>query len=197
MNYKLLKRILDLTSATIGFIVLLPLMVIVWIIIKLESRGSAIFKQTRLGRDGRPFTMYKFRSMVVGAEKGGVYSQKGDSRVTRVGRIIRATSIDELPQLLNVIRGDMSVIGPRPVLTYHPYKWGEYPAIGLERFKVRPGITGWAQVNGRKTVDWDRRFEFDSEYVSKLSLGLDIKILFLTFFKVLASKDNSNKSKTV
>ncbi len=197
MSYRFLKRTLDLIFATLGLIVLSPIMVIVWLIIRLESQGSAIFSQTRLGVGGRPFTMYKFRSMVVGAEKGGVYSKKGDTRVTKIGRIIRATSIDELPQLINIILGDMSVIGPRPTLTYHPYKWGEYPPIGMERFKVRPGITGWAQVNGRKTVDWAQRFEFDAQYVSKLSLAFDTKIFFLTFFKVIASKDNSNKSKTV
>ncbi len=195
MSYKILKRFLDIVISFIGFITLLPLMMFVWVIIRLESSGGAIFKQKRVGRGGKVFTMYKFRSMAVGSESQGtgVYSFKGDARVTRIGRIIRATSIDELPQFINVIRGDMSLVGPRPVLTYHPYKWGEYPQKGLTRFEVRPGVTGWAQVNGRKTVEWDKRFEFDSEYVRKMSLFFDIKILFLTVWRVVANSDNSNK----
>ncbi len=189
-----LKRLLDVILSLIGFIIVLPLLIVVWILIKLESPGNAIFKQQRLGKDGVEFTIYKFRSMVVGAEKkgSGVYSFKGDARVTKIGRIIRATSIDELPQFINIIRGDMSLVGPRPTLVYHPYKWGEYPELGLERFKVRPGVTGLAQVNGRKTVEWEKRFEFDAEYVKNVSLMLDIKIILKTILRVIANKDNSN-----
>ncbi len=199
MKYVTFKRFLDFVVSLVGFIVSLPFMILIWIAIRLESRGGAIFKQERLGRDGQQFTMYKFRTMVVGAEKigTGVYSSKGDSRVTKVGAFLRATSLDELPQFINVLCGDMSMVGPRPVLTYHPFKWGEYPQEGLPRFKVRPGITGWAQVNGRRTVEWSRRFEYDAEYVNKSSLFFDAEIVFLTVWNVIASRDNSNNGKTV
>ncbi len=193
--YNFTKRTIDIIASLIGLLILFPILFITWVIINLESRGGAFFVQERLGKNGKPFKMYKFRSMVVGAESQGtgVYSFKGDARVTKVGRIIRATSIDELPQFINIIKGDMSLVGPRPVLTYHPYKWGEYPEKGLRRFDVRPGVTGWAQVNGRKTVEWDRRFEYDAEYVDRMSLGFDLKIIFLTFWSVISNKDNENK----
>ncbi len=195
MMYNFTKRTIDIIASLIGLLILFPILFITWVIINLESRGGAFFVQERLGKNGKPFKMYKFRSMVVGAESQGtgVYSFKGDARVTKVGRIIRATSIDELPQFINIIKGDMSLVGPRPVLTYHPYKWGEYPEKGLRRFDVRPGVTGWAQVNGRKTVEWDRRFEYDAEYVDRMSLGFDLKIIFLTFWSVISNKDNENK----
>lgn len=195
MMYNFTKRLVDILISVFGLLLLCPILIITALFIVIESRGGAIFSQVRLGKDGKPFKMYKFRSMVSGAESQGtgVYSFKGDARVTKVGRIIRATSIDELPQFINIIKGDMSLVGPRPVLTYHPFKWGEYPAKGLTRFEVRPGVTGWAQVNGRKTVEWDRRFEFDAEYVEKMSLGFDLKIIFLTFWRVIANKDNENR----
>ncbi|MFI3293534.1 MAG: sugar transferase [Rikenellaceae bacterium] len=193
--YNLTKRTFDIVASTVGLVLLFPVLAITWLIIILESRGGAFFVQERLGKGGKPFKMYKFRSMVVGAESQGtgVYSFKGDARVTKVGRIIRATSIDELPQFINIIKGDMSLVGPRPVLTYHPYKWGEYPAKGLKRFEVRPGVTGWAQINGRKTVEWDKRFEYDGEYVERQSFGFDLKIIFLTVWRVVANKDNENR----
>ena len=121
-----IKRAIDFTLALLGLIVLSPILLIVAVAIKLESEGPVIFKQKRIGKDGKVFDIYKFRSMCVGAEKGGVYEKKGDSRVTKVGRIIRATSIDELPQFVNIIKGDMAIIGFRPPLTYHPWPWEEY-----------------------------------------------------------------------
>ncbi len=191
----MLKRLFDITASIVGLIILSPIMLITWVLIIAESRGGAIFTQQRRGRGGKEFKMYKFRSMVSGAESQGtgVYSFKGDARVTKVGRIIRATSIDELPQFINIIKGDMSLVGPRPVLTYHPYKWGDYPEKGLKRFEVRPGVTGWAQINGRKTVEWDKRFEYDAEYVERQSFGFDLKIIFLTVWRVIANKDNVSK----
>ncbi len=191
----MIKRTFDIVASVIGLVILFPILFITWLIINLESRGGAFFVQERLGKGGKPFKMYKFRSMVVGAEKQGtgVYSFKGDARVTKVGRIIRATSIDELPQFINIIKGDMSLVGPRPVLTYHPYKWGEYPEKGLKRFEVRPGVTGWAQINGRKTVEWDKRFEYDAEYVERQSFWFDLQIIFLTVWRVVANKDNENR----
>ena len=130
--------------------------------------------------------------MCVGAEKtgSGVYSGKGDARVTRVGKFIRATSIDELPQFFNIIKGDMSLIGPRPVLTYYPCKWEEYTEEQLKRFNVRPGVTGWAQVHGRKTNTVEARFSYDNYYVDNYSFWLDFKIFFKTIKTVFTSEGN-------
>ena len=141
--------------------------------------------------------MYKFRSMCVGAEKMGVYSDSTDARVTKVGKIIRATSIDELPQLVNIIKGDMSFVGPRPPLTYHPWPIEEYSQQQMHMFDTRPGITGWAQINGRKDVEWNQRIEYNCWYIDHMSLFLDIKIIILTFFKVLKNEDNANTTETV
>lgn len=135
--------------------------------------------------------------MSMGAEKGGVYSGKDDVRVTRVGKIIRATSIDELPQFINILKGDMSLIGPRPTLTYHPWPYEAYNQEQKKRFLVRPGVTGWAQVNGRKEIHWDRRLMLDVEYVNNISIALDFKIFFMTISKVLFMKDNLNIGETV
>lgn len=194
-----IKRILDFSLAFIALIVLAIPMAIVAVIIKLDSSGPVIFKQKRIGKGGKVFEIYKFRSMCVGAEGqgSGVYSGKGDARVTRIGRIIRATSIDELPQLVNILKGDMSFIGPRPPLTYHPWDYSEYTEEQLRMFEVRPGITGWAQVNGRKDVEWNHRIELNVWYVDNVSLFLDIKIFFLTIFKVFTNADNENTGATV
>ena len=197
--YLCVKRFLDIIFSIILLIVLSPILLIVSIAIKIDSKGPVIFKQERIGKDGKVFKIYKFRSMVVGAEKigTGVYSEKKDSRVTRVGKIIRATSIDELPQLVNILKGEMSFIGPRPVLTYHPWKYEEYSEEQKKRFLLRPGITGLAQINGRKQVDWEKRIKYDVEYVEKVSLWLDIKITFITIYKVIFMKDNVNTGTTV
>ncbi|MGN0538223.1 MAG: sugar transferase [Candidatus Fimenecus sp.] len=194
-----IKRILDFSLALIALIVLAIPMAIVAVIIKFDSPGPVIFKQKRIGKGGKVFEIYKFRSMCVGAEGqgSGVYSGKGDARVTRIGRIIRATSIDELPQLVNILKGDMSFIGPRPPLTYHPWDYSEYTEEQLRMFEVRPGITGWAQVNGRKDVEWNHRIELNVWYVDNVSLFLDIKIFFLTIFKVFTNADNENTGATV
>lgn len=168
------------------------------LIIKIDSPGPALFKQDRLGLDGKVFKIYKFRSMCQGAEKKGtgVYSLKGDSRVTKIGKIIRATSIDELPQLINILKGEMSFIGPRPTLTYHPWKLEEYTEEQLKRFELRPGVTGLAQINGRKDLPWDIRIVYDVEYVENLSIMLDLKILLKTIVKVLSMSDNVNTYET-
>lgn len=196
--YSFIKRGCDVVLSLVALIVLSPLMLLTALAIRLESRGPVIFKQERLGLHGTPFRIYKFRSMCVGAEKqgSGVYSFKGDSRVTRVGRIIRATSIDELPQLFNILKGDMSLIGPRPALTYHPWPYEQYTERQRRMFDVRPGVTGWAQVNGRKEVPWPERIELNIEYVERMSFGFDVKILFMTVFKVFTMADNNNVSKT-
>lgn len=192
------KRAIGFTISLIALIFLSPIFLIVAIIIKLDSKGPVIFKQERLGVNGVPFWIYKFRSMCVGAEKqgSGVYSYKGDSRITKVGRIIRATSIDELPQLWNILKGDMALVGPRPALTYHPWPYEQYDEHQKHMFDVRPGITGWAQVNGRKEVPWPERIELNVFYVEHVSLWLDIKILFMTVFKVVTNADNNNIGET-
>ena len=196
--YAKIKRLLDIMFSFIGIVVASPVLAIVALAVKLDSKGPVIFKQERMGKDGKVFLIYKFRSMCVGAEKmgSGQYSFKGDSRITRVGKIIRATSLDELPQFFNIIKGDMSFIGPRPTLTYHPWKLEEYTDFQRRRFEVRPGITGLAQVNGRKKIDWVDRIKFDVEYVDNMSLALDCKILFKTVVNVFMMKDNRNDGKT-
>ena len=197
--YKFIKRFLDIIVATIAAIILSPVRAITAVAVKLESEGPALFKQDRLGLDGKIFKIYKFRSMCQGAEHTGtgVYSGADDMRVTKVGKIIRATSIDELPQLFNIIKGDMSFIGPRPPLTYHPWDISEYTEEQLHMFDVRPGISGWAQINGRKDVEWHKRIELNCWYVDHMSMWLDIRILFTTFLKVLKNEDNVNVGATL
>lgn len=194
-NY--VKRGLDIVLSLLGILIGGIPMLLVALLVKLESPGPVLFLQDRIGKDGKVFKIYKFRSMCVGAEKGGVYSDNKDVRVTRVGRIIRATSLDELPQFFNVLKGDMSFIGPRPPLTYHPWPYDEYTDFQRRMFEVRPGITGWTQTHGRKDIEWHRRIEMNVWYVDHLSLWLDIKILFLTVFKVLTNADNENKGATL
>lgn len=199
MYKNVVKRIIDFILALCGLIVLIIPMIIVAIAIKLESKGPVIFKQDRLGYKGKVYKMYKFRSMCVGAEKtgSGVYSDKNDARVTKVGKFIRATSIDELPQLVNVLKGNMALIGFRSPLTYHPWTWDRYTEEQKKMFNVRPGITGWAQVHGRKTVEWNKRIELNVWYAENVSFLLDLKILFMTVFKVLTNADNENVGETV
>ena len=194
MYKKFLKRFVDIVASIFGLILCAIPMLIVAIAIKIESKGPVIFKQERVGKNGKVFWMYKFRSMCVGAEQqeGGVYCTKGDKRVTKVGKFIRATSLDEIPQFINILRGDMSLIGPRPVLTYYPYELHEYTEAQLKRFEVRPGVTGWAAVHGRKTNTVEARFAYDNYYVDHLSLWLDIKIIFMTIKAILTNEGNED-----
>lgn len=197
--YKYIKRLFDIIFAVVAVILLSPIMLLTVVAVRLESEGPALFKQDRIGLGGKVFKIYKFRSMCQGAEHTGtgVYSGADDMRVTKVGKIIRATSIDELPQLFNIIKGDMSFVGPRPPLTYHPWKLSEYTPEQLHMFDVRPGITGWAQVHGRKDVEWHKRIELNCWYVDHVSLWLDLKILFTTVVKVLKNEDNVNVGATL
>ena len=199
MYHRIVKRIIDIIIALLVLIVGAIPMLIIALLIKIDSPGPALFKQDRLGRGGKVFKFYKFRSMRLNAEHtgSGVYSGKGDPRVTKIGKILRATSLDELPQFINVLKGEMSLIGPRPPLTYHPWPIEEYTDEQRRMFDVRPGLTGWAQVNGRKDVEWHRRIELNVWYVDHISFGLDVKIFFMTVFKIVTNADNENTGATV
>ena len=174
-----LNRSFDVALAGLGLVVASPLLAVAALAAKLEDGGPVLFRQTRVGKDGEDFELLKLRSMVVDAERrgAGFAVDRGDARITRVGRVIRRTSIDELPQLWNVVRGDMSVIGPRPTLRYQVERYTERQRRRLE---VRPGLTGWAQIHGRATLPWAERIELDVWYVEHRSPRVDLKILLRT-----------------
>ncbi len=197
--HSIIKRGLDLLISVLALIILFPVLLLTALAVYLDDGRPVLFKQDRIGYKGKVFKMYKFRSMILNAEHtgSGVYSEEDDDRVTKVGRVLRALSIDELPQLINIIKGDMSLIGPRPPLTYHPWSYDRYTKEQLHMFDVRPGITGWAQINGRKAVEWHNRIELNNWYVDHVSFLLDCRIFFSTIFKVLSRADNVNKGSTV
>jgi lipopolysaccharide/colanic/teichoic acid biosynthesis glycosyltransferase len=174
-----LKRALDLLIGGIGCLVSAPLIALAALAIRIESAGHPIYRQTRVGRDGRPFEIYKLRTMVSGAELigAGLAIQEGDDRITRVGALLRRTSLDELPNLWNVVRGEMSIVGPRPTVQVQV---DQYTERQRDRLKVKPGITGWAQVNGRASLPWSERIELDLWYVEHCSIALDLRILVHT-----------------
>ena len=196
VNYlnQFLKRLFDIVSAGMLSIILLPLWIIVSVAIKLDSNGPIFFKQGRRTKDGRVFSMFKFRTMVVNAEQmgAGLFNYKNDPRVTKVGRFLRNSSIDELPQLFNIIKGDMSVVGPRPCVTY---ELGDFNTLNnryKKRFEVKAGLTGLAQVMGRNDISWDEKVGFDNQYVDEFKrIGVleDIKILWLSVIKVFKKED--------
>lgn len=197
---RFVKGAIDRFLAAVGIICFSWLYLILAIAIKIDDpKGPVIFKQERLGKNGKVYWMYKFRSMKVGAEHtgSGVYSNDKDDRITRIGHFLRKTSLDEIPQLFNILKGDMSFVGFRSPLTYHPWKWEEYTDEQRKMFTLKPGITGWAQVNGRKTVEWNQRIELNVWYAENVSFLLDIKIFFMTVFKVFANSDNENTEETV
>jgi len=172
---------MDVVVAGFGLIVTSPLLVLAALAIKLEDRGPVLYRQQRVGKDGADFELLKLRTMVVGAEKigAGLAVNRGDSRITRTGRLLRRLSLDELPQLWNILRGDMSVVGPRPTLRHQV---DSYTPHQRRRLEVKPGLTGWAQVNGRASLPWDKRIELDVWYVEHRSLWLDLRILARTPF---------------
>jgi lipopolysaccharide/colanic/teichoic acid biosynthesis glycosyltransferase len=180
------KRVFDLALAVPGLVLLAPLLCLIALAIKLTSRGPVFYVQERIGRDAAPFRFIKFRTMVVGAESqgAGILCLKDDPRVTRVGRLLRRCSLDEVPQLVNVVRGEMSLIGPRPGLAY---QLRGYTPFQRRRLAVLPGITGWAQVNGRNAIAWDQRIVRDVEYVDRLSFAMDLRILCRTLRVMLDS----------
>ena len=198
--YSILKRLIDIVGALFGLIILSPILIIVGVLIKLESKGPIIFAQKRVGLNGKEFKMYKFRSMVANAEEikeklkeknemsGPMFKIKDDPRITKIGKFIRKTSIDELPQLINVLKGDMSLVGPRPSL---PNEVKEFEPWMLKRLDVKPGLTCYWQVMGRNNIDFENWMKLDIKYVNERSFWLDIKLIFKTFF-VLFGDENAS-----
>lgn len=186
--YTMIKRLIDIIMSSLGIIILSPLFLIIAILIKLESRGPVIFKQLRAGKNSEPFYIYKFRSMKMDAPNKSTNDFKNaDVFITKIGKFIRKTSIDELPQLFNILKGDMSIVGPRPVILKE---------IGLIKLRkeynvdlLLPGITGWAQINGRDNIGDEDKVKYDYEYLIKKSIRLDIYIIFMTVFKVIRRTD--------
>jgi lipopolysaccharide/colanic/teichoic acid biosynthesis glycosyltransferase len=175
------KRLIDFTLSLIGFIVISPIFIIVWVWLTIANKGAgALFFQERPGKDEKIFKVIKFKTMTDERDASGKLLPDA-KRLTKVGRFVRSTSLDEIPQLINVIKGDMSLIGPRPLLVQYLPLYNENQK---RRHEVRPGITGWAQVNGRNAISWDQKFEYDVWYVDNISLSLDIKILVRTIIKV-------------
>lgn len=182
------KRVLDATLAAVLLVVLLPVMAVIAVLIKATSGGDVMFRQRRAGRNGRWFTIYKFRTMTPGvSERSGAVSAD-DPRITRVGRFLRRTSLDELPQLLNVLKGEMSFVGPRPDLPHHVER---YTPFQQRRLAFRPGITGWAQVSGRNELSWEERIKLDIEYIENWSLVRDLAVVARTAAVVLTGKGSA------
>ncbi|MDY4604554.1 sugar transferase [Clostridium tertium] len=196
--YNLSKRIIDIIGSLIGLILLSPILIIVGILIKFESKGPIVFTQKRVGKDGKEFDMYKLRSMVVNAEEikeklkeqnemsGPMFKMKDDPRITKVGKFIRKTSIDELPQLVNILKGDMSLVGPRPSL---PNEVKEFETWMLKRLNVKPGLTCYWQVMGRNNIDFEDWMKLDVKYVNERSFWLDIKLIFKTVFVLFGDRN--------
>ncbi|HSD77968.1 MAG TPA: sugar transferase [Solirubrobacteraceae bacterium] len=178
------RRVFDVVAASLALVASSPLLLAAIVAIRLESPGSPIYRQRRVGRDGEPFDILKLRTMVTGAERfgRGLAVSEGDTRITRVGRLLRRTSLDELPNLVNVLRGEMSIIGPRPTV---PVQVDRYTERQRGRLSVKPGITGWAQIHGRTTLPWDERIELDLWYVEHRSWRVDLQILVRTARMVL------------
>jgi lipopolysaccharide/colanic/teichoic acid biosynthesis glycosyltransferase len=183
----IVKRGLDIVIAAIGTTITAPFVALLALAIRLESPGHAIYRQTRIGQHGRPFEIYKLRTMVRGAEftGAGLAIQEGDDRITRIGAFLRRYSLDELPNLWNVLKGEMSIVGPRPTV---PVQVEQYTERQRGRLDVKPGITGWAQINGRASLPWSERIELDLWYVEHASLGLDLKILARTLGMVASGR---------
>ncbi|WP_373207945.1 sugar transferase [Clostridium paraputrificum] len=200
IGYKFFKRVIDIVCSLAGLLLLSPVLIIVSILIKLESYGPIIFSQDRIGYKGQKFKMYKFRSMVVNAEElkkklaernemsGPMFKMKNDPRVTKVGKFIRKTSIDELPQLINILKGEMSLVGPRPSL---PKEVKEFEPWMMERLEVKPGLTCYWQVSGRNDIDFEDWMKLDIKYVRERSFWLDMKLIFKTFFVLFGDEHAS------
>lgn len=175
------KRTFDVLCAALGIIALAIPMLVIFVLIKLDTRGPAIYKQERLGKDGVPFTMYKFRSMYTNAEVDGPkWADKIDCRCTRMGRMLRRTRLDELPQMINILKGDMSIVGPRPEREYFYNEFEQYIHGFRNRLVVKPGLTGWAQINGGYELKPEEKIVYDMEYIEKQSFWMDMYCIFKT-----------------
>ena len=179
-----IKTLIDFIASLIVLLILSPLLIVVAVLLTLQNNGTPFFFQTRPGKNQKAFQIIKFKSMTDEKDKYGNLLPD-DQRLTNFGKAIRKLSIDELPQLINVLKGDMSLVGPRPLLFKYVSLFSKEQ---IRRHEVKPGITGWAQVNGRNSISWTRKFELDVEYVNQISLGLDIKILYFTILKVVKSE---------
>ncbi len=189
MNFQLLlKRAFDIFISIVGLIVLFPLFLMVAFLIKIDSRGKIFFMQERIGINGKPFNIFKFRTMIEGAvNKGLGYNvSKDDDRITSIGKFIRKWAIDEFPQLINVLKGEMSVVGPRPTLRYQVEKYNDFEK---KRLLVKPGLAGWALIHGRNSLTWEERIKYDVWYVENWSQWLDIKIIYRTFYLIFVKQD--------
>ena len=192
------KRIFDLVFSIIGILVLLPMLIIIAVLIKLDSKGPVLFIQSRLGLNGQVFKILKFRSMIVNAEftGTGIFNYNNDPRETRVGKILRNYSLDELPQIFNIFIGNMSFVGPRPPITYELGNYDDFTPDLKFRFLLKPGITGYSQINGRNELNWNKKIIFDNEYIKdfyKWGISLDIKVILITIYKVV-KKEGSHES---
>ena len=181
MIYKYIKRILDIISSLLAIIILSPLLGVLTVIGAFEMKGNPFFTQERPGKDEKIFKLVKFRTMTNAKDKNGELLSDAD-RLTKYGKFLRNTSLDELPELFNILKGDMSVIGPRPLLVKYLPRYNEHQH---RRHEVKPGLSGWAQVNGRNAISWEDKFDYDVEYVDNYSIVMDIKILFMTILNVL------------
>jgi lipopolysaccharide/colanic/teichoic acid biosynthesis glycosyltransferase len=184
------KRLVDIGVSAVVLLAMLPFFVVVWLLVRIFLGSPAIFTHHRPGRGGKPFLLYKFRSMTTADRDHLGNKLEDDQRLGRFGRLLRSTSLDEIPELWNVLRGDMSLVGPRPLLMHYLEL---YSPEEHRRHDVRPGLTGWAQVNGRNAISFTERFELDVWYVDNLSLGLDLRILFLTAMQVFLRRGIEQK----
>lgn len=190
MIYKYIKRILDIISSLLAIILLSPLLGMLAVIGAFEMKGNPFFTQERPGKDEKIFKLVKFRTMTNAKDKDGNLLSDAD-RLTRYGKFLRNTSLDELPELFNILKGDMSVIGPRPLLVKYLPRYNQYQH---RRHEVRPGLSGWAQVNGRNAISWEDKFNYDVEYVDNYSIVMDVKILFMTILNVLKREGISSET---
>ena len=193
MSSMIVKRVFDIFFGILGGVIFFPLFFVIGVLIKVDSEGPALFRQVRLGVNKKPYIMYKFRSMVVGAEnmEAGIFNITNDNRVTKFGNFLRNSSIDEMPQLINIIKGDMSFVGPRPALTYELGDLDKLAPKFESRFDVKPGVTGLAQVNGRNELSWNEKVVYDNRYIEllkKWGIFIDIKIVLLTIVKVIKNE---------
>lgn len=190
MIYKYIKRILDIISSLLAIIILSPLLGVLTVIGAFEMKGNPFFTQERPGKDEKIFKLVKFRTMTNAKDKDGNLLSDAD-RLTKYGKFLRNTSLDELPELFNILKGDMSVIGPRPLLVKYLPRYNQHQH---RRHEVKPGLSGWAQVNGRNAISWEDKFNYDVEYVDNYSIVMDIKILFMTILNVLKREGISSET---